>query len=227
VVQGEGSFPLSAYSEFMPPPRLGRRPYGEEILRSLRRRSFGWHVTEAEEEYELQPGLASLARQILDELVELGQGEPAYRIAGHKRRNLDNNLYWPPELAARAGQLSTNVMSSCCRSVFPERRTTRLACAGHSLAGANKTRARFLEELLLRSRAGAPCGRSTRLPVATAWRSLWRPTGQPIYAPEAGLRILPLQSIRAFPTGTRIPCRRGRVHCCGAKGTRWMASATC
>jgi len=104
--KGEGSFPLPAYSEFMPPPRLGRRPYGEADPSLFAEDDpFGWYVTEVEEEYELQPGLASLARQILDELVELGQGEPAYRIAGHKRRNLDDNPYWPPELAARAGQL--------------------------------------------------------------------------------------------------------------------------
>jgi hypothetical protein len=90
----------------MPPPRLGRRPYGEADPSLFAEDDpFGWYVTEVEEEYELQPGLASLARQILDELVELGQGEPAYHIAGHRRRNLDGNPYWPPELAARAGQL--------------------------------------------------------------------------------------------------------------------------
>ena len=26
--EGEGSYPIAAYSEFMPPPRLSRRPYG-------------------------------------------------------------------------------------------------------------------------------------------------------------------------------------------------------
>jgi hypothetical protein len=26
--QGEGCYPIPAYSEFMPPPRLGRKPYG-------------------------------------------------------------------------------------------------------------------------------------------------------------------------------------------------------
>jgi hypothetical protein len=103
---GEGSFPLAAYSEFMPPPRVGRRPYGDADSSLFTEDDpFGWHVTEAEEEYELQPGLASLAHQILDELVELGQGGPAHRVAGHQRRNLDGNPYWPPELAARAGQL--------------------------------------------------------------------------------------------------------------------------
>ncbi len=104
--RGEGSFPLSAYSEFMPPPRLGKRPYGEGDPHLFSEDDlFGWHITEMEEQIELQPGLVSVARQVLDELVELGQGEPAYRIAGHQRRNLVDNPYWPPELASRAGQL--------------------------------------------------------------------------------------------------------------------------
>ena len=43
--------------------------------------------------------------QVLEQLVKLGSGQPAYRIAGHKGRNLQNNPYWPSELAAHAGQL--------------------------------------------------------------------------------------------------------------------------
>lgn len=104
---GEGRYLIPAYSEFMPPPRLGRRPYGE-IDASLFSDDdhFGWHVSEVEEEYELQPGLMSLASQIVSEVAELGQGKPAYRIAGHQRRNLEDNPYWPPDLAAQAGKLS-------------------------------------------------------------------------------------------------------------------------
>ena len=104
--RGEDSYPLPAYSEFMPPPRLGKRPYGEGDPHLFAEDDpFGWHITEAEEILELQPGMESVARQVLDELVELGQGEPAYRIAGHQRRNLVNNPYWPEDLAAAAGHL--------------------------------------------------------------------------------------------------------------------------
>lgn len=38
-------------------------------------------------------------------IVELGQGKPSYRISGYRSRNLVNNPYWPPELAAQAGKL--------------------------------------------------------------------------------------------------------------------------
>lgn len=105
--QGEGQYPIPAYSEFMPPPRLGRLPYGEvDPALFSPTDPFGWQITEIEEEYELKPGLDAVARQILEQLVKLGQGQPAYLIAGHKGQNLIGNPYWPPELVARAGQLT-------------------------------------------------------------------------------------------------------------------------
>ncbi|MGA8849638.1 MAG: hypothetical protein WB564_07450 [Dehalococcoidia bacterium] len=100
-------YPITAYSEFMPPPRLGRRPYGEaDFSLFVDDDAFGWNVSEIEETYELQPGLINLAHQIMSEIVELGRGQPAHRIAGHQRRNLSNNPYWPPELATQAGKLT-------------------------------------------------------------------------------------------------------------------------
>ncbi len=101
-----GLYPIPAYSEFMPPPRLGCTPYGE-IDASLFSPSdpYGWKISELEEMYELQPGMQHIAHQVMEQLLKLGQGQPAYRIAGHHRQNLLDNPYWPPELAARAGQL--------------------------------------------------------------------------------------------------------------------------
>jgi len=105
--RGEGLFLLPAYSEFMPPPRLGRTPYGDvDATLFSEQDPYGWRVSEVEEEYELRPGLEHLARQIMEALVRLGQGLPEHHIAGHTGQNLVNNPYWPPELAARAGQLA-------------------------------------------------------------------------------------------------------------------------
>ena len=103
---GKNQYIIPAYSEFMPPPRLGRSPYGglddwvfaEDDV-------FGWYVSEVEEGLELQPGFSSLAHQIVDEIIKLGQGTPAYRIAGQEGRNLKDNIYWPPELATYMGKL--------------------------------------------------------------------------------------------------------------------------
>ena len=46
---GEGQFPLPAYSEFMPPPRLGCTPYGAVDPRLFSEDDlYGWHVSEIE-----------------------------------------------------------------------------------------------------------------------------------------------------------------------------------
>jgi hypothetical protein len=105
-LDGKGSFPLPAYSEFMPPPRLGRKPYGDRTALPFSDDDpYGWAVTEIEEEYELQPGLEHLAAEIVGALVRLGRGNPEFRIPGHKGRNLVDNPYCPPELLARTGTL--------------------------------------------------------------------------------------------------------------------------
>lgn len=89
--RGEGRYPIAAYSEFMPPPRLGRSPCG-----SLDRRLFseedpwGWHVTEYEELLELQPGMEAIAGQIIGALVHLAKGRPAEGIS---KNILQHNPY--------------------------------------------------------------------------------------------------------------------------------------
>ncbi len=101
-----GEFPLPAYSEFMPPPRLGCRPTGatDDWLFS-KDDPYGWYISEIEQEYELQPGLDSIAHQVMDQVLELGRGKSAHHIRGQKGRNLRDNPYWPEELARSAGQL--------------------------------------------------------------------------------------------------------------------------
>ena len=103
---GRGRFPLPAYSEFMPPPRLGRKPYGEVELRPFSAEdAFGWAITEIEEEYELAPGLEHLAGEIVGALRRLGQGQPEFRIPGYRGRNLADNPYCPAELQSAFGRL--------------------------------------------------------------------------------------------------------------------------
>ena len=62
-------------------------------------------VSEAEEAWELRPGLAHIAAQIYGELADLASGRAAPLIRGHLGRNLTDNPYWPAELAAHAGSL--------------------------------------------------------------------------------------------------------------------------
>ncbi|MBV9125017.1 MAG: hypothetical protein JO112_16810, partial [Planctomycetes bacterium] len=101
--QGPGRFPIAAYSEFLPPPWLGCKPYGETDDTFAADDPWGWRVTEYEEALQLRPGLNHLAQHLLNALVHLGQGRATHGISRHK---LVDNPYWPPRLAHRAGSLA-------------------------------------------------------------------------------------------------------------------------
>jgi hypothetical protein len=101
--RAEGAFPMEAYSEFVPPPYLGPRPYGTAGINPMPERDpYGWNVSEYEEAFELRPGLETLAHHAVTLFAHLGCGDRAHCIARHK---LQVNPYWPPELADMAGQL--------------------------------------------------------------------------------------------------------------------------
>jgi hypothetical protein len=102
-----GCYPITAYSEFMPPPHLGYKPYGKPDNRILSENDpFGWKISEIEEEYELRPGIEHVGQQIMKNIIKLGKGQPEHFISGHGGENLKNNPYWPPELVNRAGSLN-------------------------------------------------------------------------------------------------------------------------
>lgn len=100
-VRGEGRFPIAAYSEFMPPPRIGQKPYGgwELDCPFADDDPFGWRVGEAEQGRELEPGLANIAKQLVKAVMTLTSGKGAHRI-GH--RHLSGNPYWLPVLGERS-----------------------------------------------------------------------------------------------------------------------------
>jgi hypothetical protein len=101
--RGRGKYFIEAYSEFVPPPRLGPKPFGTVAVDPrIDGDPFGWTVTEQEEAVELRPGLARLARIIVGTLAHLGGGQPAHGISRHK---LEGNPYWPTALAQAAGKL--------------------------------------------------------------------------------------------------------------------------
>src|SRR5262249_41539011 len=99
--RGKGSFPVPAYSEFMPPPYLVRKPSGGADLWLLDEDDpWGWPVTEYEEALMVQPGLHSVACQLLRQLVRLGRGHSEHGISQAKR--VDNPC-WPADLEQAAG----------------------------------------------------------------------------------------------------------------------------
>jgi len=103
---GEGGYPIGAYSEFMPPLKTGINPSTGEPYSWIFREEDpeGWYVYEIEEEFQLRPGLVNIGEQVMEHLVQLGQGTLPPLLMGHKGRNLANNIYWPPELASHAGK---------------------------------------------------------------------------------------------------------------------------
>src|SRR5512140_3022567 len=90
----------------MSSPRLGHKSYGKTDKCILKDEdSYGWYISEMEEEYELKPGIEHIGHQIMSNIIKLGKGLPEHFISGHGDENLANNPYWPPELAVHAVSL--------------------------------------------------------------------------------------------------------------------------
>lgn len=106
--EGKDSYPLRAYSEYMPPPLSGISPYDATVDPGVFDKAdpFGWKIPEVEEEYQLRPGLELTGKQILNHIVQLGSGKIPDHLAGHKQLNFRNNIYWPEELIGLSGSLS-------------------------------------------------------------------------------------------------------------------------
>jgi hypothetical protein len=104
-VRGEGKFPIAAYSEFMPPPRIGQKPYGSwDIEKPFSSDDpFGWRVTAVEQQKELTPGFERIGRQLVDSVVALATGQGAHRIGA---RHLEGNPYWPGSLSRVSATLT-------------------------------------------------------------------------------------------------------------------------
>lgn len=89
----EGPFRIPAYSEFMPPPYVGVKPYGEPDP-FTRAGEDGWNVTEFEEIQELRPGLERIAGHVFEQLDRLAAGRPTQ----FSKTILDGNPAMPPRL---------------------------------------------------------------------------------------------------------------------------------
>ena len=106
--RGEGRFPFRAYSEFMPPPYVGVKPYAPALAdRACTSRSAdlgALDIDEYEQHQELDAGLQRIADHLIKELDFLLRGDDH----AFPRTFLDGNPAWPAELAdaAAAGKLA-------------------------------------------------------------------------------------------------------------------------
>ena len=97
-LRGQGAYPVEAGSEFVPPPRLGWKPYGDGTPDPALfdpGDPWGWRVTEYEEAREIRPGLPQVARQVVREVARLLAGDPDTDVRELVRAG---NPYWPPDL---------------------------------------------------------------------------------------------------------------------------------
>jgi hypothetical protein len=90
LYHGAGRYPIDAYSEFMPPPRLGWKPYANEppdpqVFDPID--PWGWYVSEYEEANEIQPGLEQIARQLAGKVRHTLRGNAAHGLAEGTRRS--------------------------------------------------------------------------------------------------------------------------------------------
>jgi len=100
---GQGRFPVPAYSEFMPPPFVGIKPFNAPDPANGSPTTIvcderGLAIDEYEQEHELRPGLAKIAGHLVAELHKLATGS----THEFSRTLLENNPAWPESLAAAA-----------------------------------------------------------------------------------------------------------------------------
>ena len=113
---GEGRFPLRAYSELMPPPYVGLKPYAPTRLRHDATCAISdpdaLDIDEYEHAHDLEPGLDRIAEVIVAEIGKLIRGEPH----ALSKTLLAGNPAWPAELAdaARAGRLAHDRVIAMC-----------------------------------------------------------------------------------------------------------------
>ncbi len=106
LLQAGGPFPLPAYSEFMPAPWIGLKPYDPVRAHASATHGAGagpdgdqrLDITEYEQAHDLAPGLPMLAERILHELARLVRGRPH----GLSQALLHGNPAWPAALADAA-----------------------------------------------------------------------------------------------------------------------------
>jgi hypothetical protein len=92
---------IPAYSEMMPAPLIGWRPYGtDHPFPGRPDNPHAWLVSEREQVFELGPGLQHIAGQVLNALQRLDREQSAQ---GVNRDILRANIYWPEELARLPG----------------------------------------------------------------------------------------------------------------------------
>ena len=182
---------IMAYSEMMPSPWIGWRPYGKNHPAPRNPEDpFAWLVNEREQAFELGPGLQLIAGQVLAALERLDREQPAQGI---NRAKLEGNAYWPKELAELPGAIPHERYVTFCPLALSktqdDKGRVRWTFFRRQRAG---TGPGVLEELLPRTgpAKGGPSTPSISS-AAAARRPMARNRSELTDLRRAGFRILP------------------------------------
>ncbi len=195
--RGPGSYPIAAYSEFMPPPREVRKPYrGYEISTLYEDDPWGWPVSEWEEAKQLRPGLDHLAEFVVRALVELSEGRPVHGLSKVK---LAGNPAWPVALAQRgrlAHERYVTLLPLALSRTLDDKGRVRWTLFGSSEQGPARA---FWRSFFTAPRRQAPA----ELGEGFIRRLLHTVYGIPLEEltdlHRAGFRILPMETYLAWP----------------------------
>ena len=211
--RGRGKYSICAYSEFMPPPRLGRKPYGPIDSQICHDDDpAGWHINEFEQHFQLAPGWDQIGRQLITALAHLGRGEPAHGIGKAK---LKDNPYWPEGTLAPAAERYVFLSPLAISQTQDDKGRVRWTLFGASEQGPAKA---FWRGLLHRGEAALARRTSARFSPPAVGGRLWRrpgPAGRPgsgrLSRDGAGRR--PTRR----PIGTSIGCPIGPNRSSGSR----------
>ena len=226
LVRGPDKYPITAYSEFMPPPRLGLKAYCEIDMQLFPDDDpWGWHVTEYEEAFELQPGFELIARQLVHALRHLGCREPAHGISPAK---LKGNPYWPPELRdapALAQERYVMLLPLALSRTQDDKGRVRWTLFGASEQGPARG---FWKSFFTAPGEERPNNWGPDFFRRLLSAAYSEPAEKLVDLHEAGLRIMPTTAEPGFPALARRPtATAGPSRCSGSRAMRSAACAIC
>ncbi len=191
------SYPIAAYSEFIPSPREVCKPYqGYFVNDPDEADPFGWSISEWEEARQVRPGLAHVAAVVVHGLVELAHGRPA---SGLSRVKLAGNAAWPPLLVQKgplAHERYVTLLPLALSKTLDDKGRVRWTLFGSSEQGPARA---FWRGFFTAPRRQAP----VELGESFIRRLLHTVYGIPLEEltdlRKAGFRILPMDKYLAWP----------------------------
>jgi hypothetical protein len=197
------SYPIAAYSEFMPPPREVRKPYrGYDVNEVDENDPWGWPVSEWEEARQLRPGLAHLAEVVVHGLAELGHGRPMH---GFSRNKLEGNPAWPLRLAHKgplAHERYVTLLPLALSKTQDDKGRVRWTVFGSSEQGPARA---FWRSFFLAPRRQAADDRGEDFIRRLLHAVYDVPLEQLTDLRQAGFRILPMEDHLAWPHWNEEP----------------------